>query len=180
MLVCSCCVMSVIAIRNWVVVHELIFMPGELPVTLYGGNEPPTGLSLDVERHRALYDRFGLHPFTRQVVEYALTAPGAFSRNLVNKAIFALGYFDLYAPGWGHSIGLLMLSVTSIAGVLLLLRQRSAPSWVVFLPALVALTQYAAVVIVYPKGMRLILPFHALLVPYAAVAVTKLYGRVRG
>jgi hypothetical protein len=179
MLICSCSVMSAIAIRNWVVVHELIFMPGELPVTLYGGNEPPASLSIDEERHRALYDRLGLHPFTRQVTEYALTAPGSFLRNLLNKALFALGYFDFYAPGWGYSIGLLMLSIASAAGVLLLVRHPAAPYWVVMLPALIALTQYAAVVIVYPKGMRLILPFHALMVPYAAVAVNAVWRRVR-
>jgi hypothetical protein len=178
MLVCSCSVMSVIAIRNWVVVHRLIFMPGELPVTLYGGNEPPPGLSIDEERHRGLYDRLGLQPFTRQVAEYALTAPGSFLRNQLNKALFALGYFDLYAPGWGYSIGLLLLSSASVFGVLWLVRYPAAPYWITLLPALIALTQYAAVVIVYPKGMRLILPFHALMVPYAAVAVNALCRRM--
>jgi hypothetical protein len=178
MLVCSCSVMSVIAIRNWVVVHQLILMPGELPVTLYGGNEPPPGLAIAEEPHRAIYDRLGLHPFTRRVVEYALTAPKPFFQNLLNKAVFALGYFDLYAPGWGSSIGLLMVSISSFAGVLLAVRNPAAPAWVALLPALVALTQYVAVVIVYPKGMRLILPFHALMVPYAAVAVNAVWRRV--
>jgi hypothetical protein len=178
LLACSCGVMSVIAIRNWVVVHQLILMPGELPVTLYGGNEPPAGVKVDEERHRALYDRFGLHPFTRQVVEYALTAPALFFRNLLNKALFALGYFDLYAPGWGYSMGLLVLSFASVIGVVLALQSPAAPLEVVLLPALIALTQYLAVVVVYPKGMRLILPFHALMVPYAAVAVHALSRRL--
>jgi hypothetical protein len=177
MLVCSCSVMSLIAIRNWVVVHELILLPGELPVTLYGGNEPPPGLSIDEERHRALYDRFGLHPFTRQVAEYALTAPGPFLQNLMNKALFALGYFDFYAPGLGYSAGLLMISMGSLAGLLLTIRSPACPLWLALLPVLIALTQYVSVVIVYPKGMRLILPFHALMVPYAAVAVNALWRR---
>jgi hypothetical protein len=145
---------------------------------LYGGNEPPPGLAIDEERHRALYDRFGLHPFTRQVAEYALTAPGPFLQNLMNKALFALGYFDFYAPGWGYSAGLLMISVGSLAGLLLTIRSPACPLWLALLPALIALTQYVSVVIVYPKGMRLILPFHALMVPYAAVAVNALWNRV--
>lgn len=180
LLVCSCAVMSLIAARNWIVVHELILMPGELPVTLYGGNEPPPGTVLDVERHRALHDQLGLHPFTRQVIEYALTAPAQFLRNLMRKALFALGYFDLYAPGWGYSIGLLMISVASLAGVALTVRHPASPLWIALLPALIALTQYVAVVMVYPKGMRLILPFHALMVPYAAVTANVWWRRVRG
>jgi len=42
---------------------------------------------------------------------------------------------------------------------------------VMLLPALIALTQFIAVVIVYPKGERLIVPMHTLLVPYSAVTV---------
>ncbi|MGH9387094.1 MAG: hypothetical protein ACRD2N_22730 [Vicinamibacterales bacterium] len=178
LLVCSCSVISLIAIRNWIVVHQLILMPGELPVTLYGGNEPPPGVTIDEEAHRALYDRFGLHPFTRQVVEYALTAPALFFRNLFNKALFALGYFDFYAPGWGYSVGLLTLSIASVVGVALAIRAPAGPLWLVLLPALVALTQYVAVVVVYPKGMRLILPFHALMVPYAAVTANAIWRRL--
>jgi hypothetical protein len=168
----------VIAIRNWVVLHELILMPGELPVTLYGGNEPPPGVTVAEQPQRAMYDWLGLHPLTRRVVEYALVAPQPFLQNLLNKALFALGYFDLYAPGWGYSVGLLVIAVASIAGLLLTIRHPSAPLVVVLMPALIALTQYVAVVMVYPKGMRLILPFHALMVPYAAVAANALWRRV--
>jgi hypothetical protein len=178
LLASSCAVMSVIAIRNWVVVQRLILMPGELPVTLFGGNEPPPNVVIDEERHRALYDRFGLHPFTRQVIEYAWTAPGPFLANLRNKALFALGYFDLYAPGWGYSAGLLALSLAAAVGLVVTVRGSAMPLSVALLPALIALTQYVAVVIVYPKGMRLILPFHALMVPYAAVAADALLRRL--
>ena len=38
------------------------------------------------------------------------------------------------------------------------------------LPLVIAVTQYVALVIVYPKGERLILPIHTLLTPYAAIA----------
>ena len=46
----------------------------------------------------------------------------------------------------------------------------AAPSTAVLLPLVIALTQYLALVIVYPKGERLILPIHTLLAPYAAIA----------
>jgi hypothetical protein len=178
MIACSCVVMSFIGVRNWIVVHDVILMPGELPVTLYGGNEPPPGLSIAEEPQRAIYNWLGLHPFTRQVVEYAITAPAPFFGNLTNKALFALGYFDLYAPGWGYSIGLLAISISSVAGLVIVRRYPAAPVWVALFPALVALTQYLAVVIVYPKGMRLILPFHALMMPYASVALNAVWRRV--
>ena len=159
-------------------VHEVILLPGELPVTLFGGNEPPAGVTIDEEPHRAFYDRFHVNSLTRRVIEYAITAPAPFARNMLNKALFALGYFDFYAPGWGYSIGLLLLSSSGAIGVCLLLFRPAAPLWVTLLPALVALTQYLAVVIVYPKGMRLILPFHALMVPYAAVTLNRLVHRL--
>jgi hypothetical protein len=48
------------------------------------------------------------------------------------------------------------------------------------LPALISLMQFLAVVIVYPKGERLILPVHVLLVPYSAVALWHVLQRKRG
>jgi hypothetical protein len=51
----------------------------------------------------------------------------------------------------------------------------------VLIPLLISLTQFIAIVIVYPKGERLVVPIHTLLVPYAAVAawsaVRPLLGR---
>ena len=58
--------------------------------------------------------------------------------------------------------------------------RRVQMEWIVFmLPALVAVSQYAAVVLVYPKGERLILPVHTLLVPYSALAVDATMRRLR-
>ncbi len=171
LLVSSCAVFALLAARNWFVVHEFAPTPNELPVTLLEGNEPPSGLKLDPSRHRPLYDRFKLHPFTRQVVEYALTAPGSFAFNLGRKALFALGFYEPYAPGWGYSVAFIAIWAASIAGFVVAMRARAAPPITVSLPAIVALSQAAAVVVVFPKGERLILPFYAVLIPYAAVAV---------
>ena len=44
----------------------------------------------------------------------------------------------------------------------------------VLLPALIALTQLVAVVIVYPKGERLIVPIYTMLVPYSAITASSI------
>ena len=174
LIVCSCAVFALIAARNWMVVHRFVPMPTEFAITLLGGNEPPRGLGLDFTRRGPLYDRLGIDSITRQVVEYAISAPGPFARNLGRKSLFALGLYEPYAPGWGYSLVFLGLSLASAIGLVLALRTRAAPPALICVPALVALSQFAAVVLVYPKGERLILPFHMLLIPYAAVTVDRL------
>jgi hypothetical protein len=166
-------VVSLIAVRNWIVLHEFVPVPAELPITLLDGNRPPPSVSLDYSRRGPLYDRIGLNPFTREVVEYAITAPGTFAESLGRKFLFPFGVYEPYAPGWGYSVLFLALSTASIVGFALALRARAAPPLIVCLPGLIAITQFAALVVVYPKEERLILPFHMLLVPYAAVAVER-------
>ena len=170
----SCVVFSAIAVRNWIVVHEFVPMPTEFAITLLGGNEPPPDVKLDFSRRGALYDRVGLNSITRQVVEYAISAPGPFARNLGRKTLFALGFYEPYAPGSGYSVVVLGIALGCVAGFVLALRARAAPASIVCLPALVALSHFVAVVLVYPKHERLILPFHVILVPYAAVALDRL------
>jgi hypothetical protein len=65
-------------------------------------------------------------------------------------------------------------------GSAIALRSRGVPRIPLLLPLAIALTQFAAVVIVYPKGERLILPIHVLLVPYAAIACERLMRGVAG
>jgi len=173
---CSIALVALIAGRNWIVVHEFVPLPTELPITLVAGNEPPPGLTLDYTRRASVYDRFDVDPLTRRVLEYALTAPGAFAANMARKVLFAIGVYEPYAPGWGFSAVFIALSIASVAGFALVLRSGVAPAIVVCIPALIAATQFAAVVVVYPKGERLILPFHLVLVPYAAAAIAALLG----
>ena len=37
------------------------------------------------------------------MIEYAISEPGLFAMNLGRKALFVLGFYEPYAPGWGYS-----------------------------------------------------------------------------
>ena len=174
MVACSLAVFSLIAVRNWIVAHRFVASSTELGITLLGGNEPPPGLKIDMGPRGAFYERLALNPNTAKVVEFAITAPSTFAMGLARKAAFALGFYEPYAPGWGSSPVYIAVWTSAIAGVVVAMRQRAAPRIAVMLPLIIALTQYAAVVIVYPKGERLILPIHTLLAPYAAIAAHQL------
>jgi hypothetical protein len=160
-------VFSLIAIRNWIVANVFAPTSTELGITLLGGNEVPAGVQIDLAKRAALYERFGIGELTATVIEYAVTAPALFAQNMARKAVFALGFYEPYAPGWGYSPVYIAVWTSAVAG--LVLAWRSQRAIVVLLPALIALTQYIAVVIVYPKGERLIVPIHTLLVPYSAI-----------
>lgn len=169
-------IFSLIAIRNWIVAGVFAPTSTELGITLLGGNEIPPGMTIDLTPRAALYQRWGIADPTAMVVEYALTAPWLFAQNLGRKALFALGFYEPYAPGWGYSPVYIAVWTTAIAGLVAAWRVRERQLWVL-LPALVAATQFIAVVMVYPKGERLIVPIHTLLVPYAAAAVWQLRAR---
>jgi hypothetical protein len=170
MIACSLAVFSLIALRNWIVAHQFVATSTGLSITLLGGNEPPPGVTIDMTERGPLYERLALNPNTAKVVEFAITAPSVFAIGIARKAAFALGFYEPYAPGWGYSPVYIAVWTSAIAGLVLALRQRLVPRVAVLLPLGIALTQYAAVVIVYPKGERLILPIHTLLAPYAAIA----------
>jgi hypothetical protein len=68
------------------------------------------------------------------------------------------------------------VSLAGVAGVWSVVRAKQVPFGTAILPALIAFTQFAAVVIIYPKNERLILPFHVLFAPYAAVALERLWA----
>lgn len=174
MVACSLAVFSLIAVRNWIVAHRFVASSTELGITLLGGNEPPPWLKIDMGPRGAFYERLALNPNTAKVVEFAITAPSTFAMGLARKAAFALGFYEPYAPGWGSSPVYIAVWTSAIAGVVVAMQQRTAPRIAVMLPLIIALTQYAALVIVYPKGERLILPIHTLLAPYAAIAAHEL------
>ena len=163
-------IFSLIAIRNWIVARVFAPTSTEFGITLLGGNEVPADLAIDLSARAAMYRRLGIDDPAATVIEYAINAPGRFAQNLGRKALFALGFYEPYAPGWGYSPVYIAVWTTAVAGLILTLR-AGEPMVVVLLPALIALTQFIAVVIVYPKGERLIVPIHSLLVPYSAVTV---------
>ena len=168
-------VFATIGVRNWIVARQFALTSTELGVTLLGGNELPEGLKIDPRPRSALYGRLRLDGLTVQVIEYAITAPGAFAMNLARKTLFALGFYEPYAPGWGYSPVYIAVWITAGAGLLLARRGPGSPGLRWSLPALVALSQFVAVVLVYPKAERLILPFYTLLVPYSAIAVCRIF-----
>lgn len=175
LVVCSFGVFSLITVRNWIVAGRFAPMSTELGITLLGANELPEGLTIDLRARGAVYRRLGLDPSTTvQVIEYAITAPRPFAMNLGRKALFVLGFFEAYAPGWGYSPVYIAVWITACAGLVFAFRVGRTPVIPLTLPALIAMTQFAAIVIVYPKNDRLILPVHMLLMPYSAVAAWRL------
>lgn len=167
---CSLAVFSIVGIRNWVVSDRFVPVSTEFGVTLAGGNLPPDDLVIGPSPRRAVYARLGLGEFTARTIEYAIVAPGSFAANLGRKALFALGFYEPYAPGWGYSPVYIAVWLGAIFGVAAALRSPHIPRIPLLLPLMIAVTQYVALVLVYPKGERLILPIYILLVPYASLA----------
>ena len=172
---CSLAVFSLIAIRNAVVSGTFAPTSTELGVTLLGGNPPPPDLRLDASARKPWYDRLGIGGYTREVIEYAIAAPGSFAANMGRKAAFALGFYEPYAEGWGYSPVYMAVWTSAILGLWAAVGRAPLQAIPAFVPMLIALTQYLAVVIVYPKGERLILPIHTLLLPYASIAAYEVW-----
>ena len=165
-------------IRNWIVAGVPSPIPTEGAITLLGGNEPPPGLVIN-EARRPFYNRFGISDITATVIEFAITEPRLFALNLWRKAIFVLGFYESYAPGWGYSPVYILTWTAALAGLWLALKHRHGSMWPILIPAIIAATQFIAIVVVYPKGERLVVPIHTLLVPYAAVAAWHVLARRR-
>lgn len=178
MIACSVAVYALLGVRNVIVSGQFVVSPTGGGITLLGGNQPPPGLTIDAGR-LAVYNRIGLGGYTIEVLEYAFAEPGMFAANLGRKALFALGFYEPYAEGWGYSPVYIAAWLSALAGLVVLLRS-GAPRIPLLMPLLIAVTQFAAVVIVYPKGERLILPIHTLLMPYSAVAAMSLWQRAAG
>jgi len=163
-------VLSLVSMRNWIVARVPSPIPTEGAITMLGGNEPPPGLEIAPGRW-PMYQRFGVGDKTALVIEYAIQQPRLFAINLGKKAVFVLGFYEPYVPGWGYSPVYILTWTSALAGLWLAVRRRHGSIWPILIPALIALTQYIAIVVVYPKGERLIVPIHTLLIPYSAAAV---------
>jgi hypothetical protein len=176
---CTLAVFSLIAVRNALVSHRFVPASTEFGITLRAGNEPPAGVALDAEPRLALYNRLGVDGYTIEVIEYALAAPGHFAGNMARKALFVLGFYEAYAAGWGYSPVYIVAWIGAAAGVVF--ARQAGVAWMpLALPLIVALMQFAAIVIVYPKGERLIVPIHTLLIPYTAIAADRLITLILG
>ncbi len=170
-------VFSLITVRNAIVSHRFVPASTEFGITLRGGNEPPGDVVLNPAPRMAIYQRLGVSVHTIDVIEYAIAAPGRFAGNMGRKALFVLGVYEPYAPGWGYSPVYIATWLGAAAGFWWLWRQGrlTVPA---SMAMLVALTQFLVIAVVYPKGERLILPVHTMWVPYAAIAVYELWAGV--
>ena len=173
---CTLAVFSLIAIRNALVSHRFVPASTGFGITLRGGNEPPGELVLNPAPHLSLYERFGVDGHTIDVIEYAITAPGSFASNMGRKVLFVLGFYEPYAPGWGYSPVYIAAWLGAMAGGWWLWR-LGALSGAAAMPLIVAVTQFAMMAIVYPKGERLIVPVHTMWIPYASIAAYQLWVR---
>ncbi len=176
---CTLAVFSLVAVRNALVSYQFAPTSTELGITLLGGNPPPAGLVTDPAKRKPLYDRLGVGGHTTEVIEYAIAAPGHFLANMGRKALFALGFYEPYAEGWGYSPVYIAVWLSAIGGLIAARRHAGARPVPALIPLLVAITQYAVVVMVYPKGERLILPVHTMLLPYAAIAAYEVWAMAR-
>ena len=170
MIACCIAVFSLIAIRNWIVAGIFAPTPTEMGITLRGGNEPPAGLVVNADRAR-IYTRLGFDDHTAVVAEYAIQQPAAFAANLGRKFVFVLGFYEPYAPGWGYSPVYIATWISAIAGLWLAIRNRTGAAWPLLIPAVFSLIQFVAIVVIYPKGERLVVPVHVVLIPYSAAAI---------
>ena len=169
---------SIATTRNWIVSGTFVAVTTSFPVNIHIGNQPPPGVAVPVHfvsEHR-FYDWFARDDRTRMAVEFARHAPAAFARNLLNKALYTLGFFGAYGDGAGWSPLYVLVWLSALAGAVIL-RLRGTPSGPATLmhaiPGVIAFSHFAAVTLIFPDiyGDRLILPFYALILPYAALAL---------
>jgi hypothetical protein len=162
-------VFLLVALRNWIVAGVFAPTSTEMGITLLGGNELPPGFAINPARG-AFYRSLGIGDYTALVIDYAISEPRLFATNLGRKALFVLGFYEPYAPGWGYSPVYILTWITALAGLWLALKHRRGSPWPLLIPAIISLTQFVAIVIVYPKGERLVVPVHIVLIPYCATA----------
>ncbi len=160
--------------RNWIVARQFVPVTSSFAINLFLGNEPPTGTPVHaVAEHRG-YGWFARDDRIRMVLEFARHSPALFLRGLWRKLLYSLGLFGALVPGTSWAPALTVTWMSSVAGTIVAWRRRA--DRIAFLPLAVALSQLAAVVVVFPHVYvdRLLLPLYVLLLPYCALAVDAL------
>ena len=174
-------VVGMATVRNWIVADRFVLVASSLGANLEMGNLRTHPLEPTPAARSVMYDRIGLDNNVRTVVEFAVQAPGEFTRGLGNKALYTIGFFRLSQLPGGDNMRTSWLYVgmwaLALAGVARIARGsppvRDAAIW---LPATAAMGHFVFMVLVIPFGYsdRLILPLYPLLIPYAAFAVEPL------
>ena len=174
-------VTSAATIRNWFVARRFVPVTTSFSINFYLGNQPPASLPVHGVADHTFYEWIAREDTTRMALEYARHAPARFAGNLWHKALYTLGFFDAFVAGAGVSPLLIATWLAAAAGAVMLIRQdfglrRAA---VQLIPASVALAHFAAVTLIFPHvyGDRLILPFYALILPYALIPCQIRYTR---
>lgn len=167
-------VISLATIRNWVVARQFVLINAYGSLNLFLAYEPPRGFVIPPD-HNATYDRLGLNPQVRTVVEYARQSPRVFVVSWVKRAAFTVGSFATLDPGSGRSIFYMTAAAAAVAGLVLLLARLSwlpQAGWPWLIPLSLALAHWAVLIVIFPSvyGDRLLLAFYALIAPYAGVA----------
>lgn len=171
-------VVGLATLRNWIVADRFVPVATSFGINFYLGNQPTRPLAPPPSGRSAFYDTLGLEQGVRNVVEFAIQAPDAFARGLVNKALYSVGFFGWSGLPGGIATSWLYVGIWVLAIVAVARMTRTPDRWgpAVWLPAAGALTHFAAVVLVFPHGYtdRLIVPLYPLLIPYAAYALEPL------
>jgi hypothetical protein len=167
--------------RNVIVSNQFVLVTSSLPANLYIGNEPPSSVDPRQPRLGAVSRALRLDERTAAVLEYAAQAPRAFARHLARKAAYALGFFGWSGLPAARGVGLAYVLVW-VGAVIGIARQwpHGAGTAMRLIPLAIGVSQLAVSVLVFPhihEG-RLILPAYALLLPYAALAVTPLVAHM--
>jgi hypothetical protein len=176
-------IVSLATLRNWIVAGQLVPITTSMAVNLAAGNPPPRGLRWQGHHHWWL-PWLATEAQTVSVVEYAFHFPGSFTRGLTGKAAYALGLEslsgiarpDAFATARGVPPTLSWIWIAAVCGGLVRVWQkRSGVSPMAqSVPLLVALCHLAVVVLIFPYDERFVLPFYALLLPYAAIPFGKI------
>ena len=166
MLLMAGAVISTATVRNWIASGRFVPITTSFGINLYLGNAPPA--RLPVHDDHAIYSWIDADDNRRQVIEYAWHEPAAFARNLFNKALYSVGYFNALVPGAGVSLVFMGILIAALGGMVVAGRDPARQ-----IPAAIALCLFASVIAIFPSHFRLIFPGYLLLLPYAAAALAK-------
>jgi hypothetical protein len=176
-------VVALATLRNWIVARQFVPITTSFSINLYLGNQPPVWLDTHGIDEFRFYRWVAREETTRKVLEFAVHAPGLFVRNLVNKALYTLGFFGALVAGAGVVPLLVVVWLLAALGAWLAWfrwPEDNVSRWERAIPGGVALAHFVAVVLIFPHVYvdRLILPFYVLILPYAAVALAAIISRV--
>lgn len=171
----TCCLVAPIGmatLRNGIASGQWVIVSNAGPINFYLGNKPPPKIDVRRAETRPIYRHLGLDPLVAQVAEYAIQAPGAFARGLLDKALYVLGLRE-----WAAEPRLFVLLWGSgLAGITLLVTAGADAAAIRLLPAIIAACHLLIMIIIgnFTYRYRLVYPMYLMLIPYSAGALARL------